>query len=273
MPVCRSIAEGMMMKRLWAGAVLVLGSVSVLHAQEVSGAGAGLPPFAVTNDPSVSATRFTTAPSPRDAGDLLDATVYPSYETSTALSAVAVNNTFLDPAPIPSAALPGADPAPAPDPKFLYGGRDDYRWQLGIGASWVRFRSRIFNASAVGVNTSLSYYLNNWLGLEGNVLTGFAPEIFDREHVKLVNFTGGARIAWRQRRWEPWAHVLVGLSHEQPQTAASGRNSFAVQAGGGADYRFNPRLSFRLQGDWLHTQFFGDSQNNFNLVGGVVLHF
>jgi hypothetical protein len=178
-----------------------------------------------------------------------------------------------DPAAIPSAALPGADPAPAPDPKFLYGGRDDYRWQLGIGASWVRFRSRVFNASAVGVNTSLSYYLNNWLGVEANVLTGFAPEIFDREHVKLVNFTGGARIAWRQRRWEPWAHVLIGLSHEQPQTQASGRNSFAVQAGGGADYRFNPRLSFRLQGDWLHTQFFGDSQNNFNLVGGIVLHF
>jgi hypothetical protein len=273
MPARRWIAEGMMMKRLWAGAVLVLGSVSVLHAQEVPGAGAGLQPFAAATDSSVSATRFTTSPALRDAGDLLDATVYPSYETSTALSAVSVNNTFADPAPIPSAALPGADPSPAPDPKFLYGGRDDYRWQLGIGASWVRFRSKVFNASAVGVNTSISYYLNNWFGVEGNVLTGFAPEIFDREHVKLVNFTGGARIAWRQRRWEPWAHVLVGLSHEQPQTQDSGRNSFAVQAGGGADYRFNPRLSFRLQGDWLHTQFFHDSQNNFNLVGGIVLHF
>jgi hypothetical protein len=263
----------MIMKRLWAGAVLVLGSVSVLHAQDVSRSGSAQQPYAVTSDSSVSATRFTAAPLLRDPADLLDTTVYPAYEASAAPSATSMNNTFAGPAPIPSAALPGGDPAPAPDPKFLYGGRDDYRWQLGIGASWVRFRSKVFNASAVGVNTSLSYYLNNWLGVEGNVLTGFAPEIFDREHVKLVNFTGGARIAWRQRRWEPWVHVLVGLSHEQPQTEESGRNSFAVQAGGGADYRFNPRLSFRLQGDWLHTQFFGDSQNNFNLVGGVVLHF
>ena len=54
---------------------MVLGSVSVLHAQEVSGAGVGLQPFAVTTDSTFSATRFTTALSLRDAGDLLDATV------------------------------------------------------------------------------------------------------------------------------------------------------------------------------------------------------
>src|ERR1700757_2139456 len=103
MPARRWTAEGMMMKRLWAGAVLVLGSVSVLHAQEVSGAGAGLQPFAATTDSSVSATRFTAPPSLRDPGDLLDA-ASPSYETSTALSAVSVNSTYAEPAPIPSAA-------------------------------------------------------------------------------------------------------------------------------------------------------------------------
>jgi len=125
----------------------------------------------------------------------------------------------------------------------------------------------------VGFNTSISYYLNNWLGVEGNALEAFAPEIFDREHVKLFNFTGGPRIAWRQRRWEPWLHGLVGLSHEQPQTAGHSRNAFAAQLGGGADYRINPRLSLRLQGDWLHTLFFSQSQNNFVLVGGAVIHF
>jgi opacity protein-like surface antigen len=58
-----------------------------------------------------------------------------------------------------------------------------------------------------------------------------------------------------------------------PKTAGNSKNAFAVEVGGGADYRFNPRLSGRLQGDWVHTSFFSQSQNNFQLVGGVVFHF
>src|SRR5579859_5960355 len=44
------------------------------------------------------------------------------------------------------------DATPVPDPRFVYGGRNDFRWQLGIGVDWLRFRSSIFNASAVGVD-------------------------------------------------------------------------------------------------------------------------
>lgn len=270
------------MRRLLTGAVLILGSVSAMQAQEVTGAGAGQQPAASSNMATSPEVRFApNAPlvaqvaAPlvpvRSAGDLLDAN-FASAPTASTSETVASNTDIAVPGPVPSAALSG-DPEPAPDPKFLYGGRDDYRWQLGLGLSWERFNSSIFNASAVGLNTSISYYLNNWLGVEGNVMTGFAPEIFDREHVKLLNFTGGPRIAWRQRRWEPWVHGLIGLAHEQPQTAGNSRNTFAVQAGGGADFRLNPRLSFRLQGDWIHTLFFGQSQNNFALVGGVVIHF
>jgi hypothetical protein len=88
-----------------------------------------------------------------------------------------------------------------------------------------------------------------------------------------VNFLGGPKIAWRQRRWEPWLHVLVGGSHEQPQTADNSRNALAVQAGGGADFRWNPRLSFRLDADYLYNSYFKQTQNNFLLGGGVVFHF
>jgi opacity protein-like surface antigen len=165
------------------------------------------------------------------------------------------------------------DPSPAPDPKFLYGGRDDFRWQLAIGADWFRFRSSIFNASAVGVKSSVTYFTNDWFGIEGNVSATFAPEIFDREHVKLLVYGAGPKIAWREKKWEPWAHAIIGGSHEQPQTAGNSKNAFAVQVGGGADYRINPRLSGRLEADWVHTGYFGQSQNNFELMGGVVFHF
>src|SRR5262249_23188160 len=36
---------------------------------------------------------------------------------------------------------PSADPAPKPEPKFYYGNNDDYRFQLGVGYEYVRFRS------------------------------------------------------------------------------------------------------------------------------------
>jgi hypothetical protein len=168
---------------------------------------------------------------------------------------------------------PTPSPAPAPDPKFIYGGRDDFRWQLAIGADWIRFRSSIFNASAVGINTSVTYFTNEWFGIEGNVSTGFAPQIFDREHVKLLVYGAGPKIAWREKKWEPWVHAIFGGSHEQPQIAGHSKNSYAIEAGGGADYRFNPRFSGRLEADWVRTGFFGQSQNDFQLMGGIVFHF
>jgi hypothetical protein len=176
-------------------------------------------------------------------------------------------------ASLPGSAAPEASPSPAPDPKFILGGRDDYRWQLAVGADWIRFRSSIFDASAVGVNASVSYFTNEWFGIEGSASTGFAPEIFNKEHVKLLVYGAGPKIALREKKWEPWGHVILGGSHEQPQTAGHSKNSYAIEAGGGADYRFNPRFSGRLEADWVRTGFFSQSQNNFQLMGGVVFHF
>lgn len=242
------------MKRLFAAVVVMLGSVTALAAQQAPSVEPETPLATVFGYAPMFAVN-TNSVTP-------GTSVIPMADAS-ARSEVAE--------PVP--AVPANPAPPPPDPKFLYGGRDDYRWQLGLGASWERFRSSIFNASAVGLNTSVAYYTNDWLGIEGNLMTGFAPTIFDHEHVKLFNFTGGPKIAWRQRRWEPWVHGLVGFSHEQPQTASGGRNAFAAQVGGGADYRINPRLSARLQGDWLHTQFFSQSQNNITLAGSLVIHF
>jgi hypothetical protein len=200
-----------------------------------------------------------------------------SYLSQAAVTSVLFPTTTLASEPLFAAPLtsaaPEASPPAAPDPKFLYGGRDDFRWQLGVGADWIRFRSSLFNASAVGIKTSVTYFTNDWFGVEGNISAAFAPEIFSKEHVKLLVFGGGPKIAWRERKWEPWLHAIVGGAHEQPQTAGNGRNAFAAEAGGGADYRFNPRFSGRLEANWIHTSFFSQSQNNFELMGGVVFHF
>jgi len=167
-----------------------------------------------------------------------------------------------------------ADPAsPSPNPKFIYGGRDDYRWQLSLGATMLRFRSNVFNATAIGFKTTVTYFLNDWFGVEGDITSAFAPTILQNEHIKLATYGGGVKIAWRQKRWEPWLHGVFGGAHEQPQIADQSRNTYMIQAGGGEDFRWNPRVSFRLEADYVRTAFFNQSQNNFQLAGSIVFHF
>jgi hypothetical protein len=175
---------------------------------------------------------------------------------------------------VPAASAAAAEPAAAtPRPKFVFGARDDYRWQLGLGVEFFRFQSSRIDANLVGLNMTVTYFTNGWFALEGNLVTGFAPEIYDREHVKYFGGGGGLRIGSRRERWEPWGHALVGGGHLQPQTEGSSRNAFMVQAGGGVDFRVNARLSLRAEGDYVFNNFFSQHQNDFQGVTGLVFHF
>jgi hypothetical protein len=174
------------------------------------------------------------------------------------------------------ASEPVATPAPTPvpaTPKYIFGERDDYRFQLGVGFQYVRFRSSQFDANLLGLNTTLTYFTNSWFGVEGNVVTGFSTGTIDGNHAKLVGGLGGIHLGARRARWEPWVHALVGGSHLQPQTAAGGRTALMALGGGGVDLRKNARLSFRFEGDWMYTGYFSQAQNSFQAVAGVVLHF
>jgi len=188
-----------------------------------------------------------------------------------AASSVAAPATVTTALALPMAAA--AEASPAPRPKFIFSDRDDFRWQLGLGVSFERFRSSIYSASAVGTTTSLAYFLSDFLGIEGNVNTFFAPTILENEHIKLVNYGAGPKFAWRRPRWEPWFHGLFGGTHAFPQTAGHSQNGFAVQLGGGADYRLLPRLSARAEVDYVGTKLFGEWQNNGQATLSLVFHF
>ncbi len=174
-----------------------------------------------------------------------------------------------------SVPAPAANPAPRPEPKFYYGNSDDYRFQLGFGYTYVHFRSTPFHANLNGLHTSLTYFLNDWFAVEGNVVAAFGTKVFADDTSKYLLYTGGGRIAWRdpKKKFEPWMHALVGGLHMIPQTAHSGKNGFALQAGGGVDLRFNARLSFRVEGDYVLSHLYSESQNSFQFGGGAVIHF
>lgn len=250
------------MKRKIASLVLLLGTACVSRAQ-INAPGPLISPSNAAPDFSATSAANVTLLAPLS---VTAAFSVPVSRSSGLFAAQPVTTALLaEPAP--------ADPSPAPDPKFIYGGRDDYRWQLSIGATMFRFRSNEFNATAVGEQTAVVYFLNDWFGVEGDVTAAFAPTILVQEHVKLALYGGGVKIAWRQKRWEPWMHGIFGGAHEQPQMAGQSRSTYSIQAGGGADYRWNPRVSFRLEGNYVRTAFFKQGQNCFQLSGSIVFHF
>lgn len=164
---------------------------------------------------------------------------------------------------------------PAPRPRFVYGSRDDYRFQLAASYAFVRFRSSAFSANMSGLNTALTYYTNEWFAVEGSVTATFAgtPSGFSKGLAKYLFYGGGPHVAYRNGRWEPWLHALLGGVHVQPQTAAGSRNAFAFELGGGMDWRKNPVLAVRAEADWARSQLYSQGQNNFQISAGVVFHF
>lgn len=175
-------------------------------------------------------------------------------------------------APIDLMAQPAAAPLPTPTP--IFGHYEGYRFQLSESYAYFRFRSTPFNANLHGLQSSLSYFLNDWFAVEGNVVATFGSRAFG-DRSKGLLYTGGGRLAWRgnRRPYEPWMHALIGGLHMIPQTALGGKNGFAVQAGGGVDYRLGGRASVRVGGDFVHSQLYSQSQNNFQITGGLVLNF
>jgi opacity protein-like surface antigen len=249
--------EGENMKRLLLVALLVLAAASVAWAQDDRTISSQVNANAAADFANTSAALA----SPKLSG----AISWPLAELRPA------NATSL-PEPRSSAAPAEAVPA-APEPKYVYGSRDDFRWQLALGVSVLRFRSSIFYATGVGTNTSVTYFTNEWFGVEGSIITAFAPTVYLNEHVKYFSYGAGPKIAWRARKWEPWAHTVIGGVHIQPQTAGNSSSGFGLQVGGGADYRIFPHLSARVGLDWLRTHLFGEWQNSAQANADIVLHF
>jgi hypothetical protein len=253
-----------MRKRLWVCACLLLGSASASPAQ----VGVAEPPFNTDNaGPDFSATsaaKVTLANflAVADSFSQPHATAPPTFSPPNLSTALLAE---------PEPAKPAA---PSPEPRFVYGGREDYRWQLSLAFVWFRFHSSVYNSNEFGVKTTVTYFLNEWLGVEGDLTAAFgAPVGNGSQNAKIAVYGGGPKIAWRQKRWEPWLHGIFGGAHQGPQTSLGGRNSYSVMAGGGADYRWNPHLSFRTEADYVGTSFFHQTQGHFLFAGGAVIHF
>jgi hypothetical protein len=167
--------------------------------------------------------------------------------------------------------------SPVPLPKRHPASRvDDYRLQIAMGFTYVRFRSAAFDVGMYGLNTAVVYFLNQRVGVEGNFTGAFGRNVFrpTNDQTRYAGITGGPKIVWRKEGWEPWAHGLVGLAHVNPQLADVSKNGVALQAGGGVDFSMLDGLFWlRVEGDYIRSQLYNTGQNNFQSVFGVVFHF
>ena len=85
----------------------------------------------------------------------------------------------------------------------------------------------------------------------------------------------GPRVGAQIGNMRPFAEVLVGIGHMHSSflgTSASD-NSFASAFGGGFDYRLLRTLAWRVEGDYVHSRFFSNSQNNVRISTGIVFRF
>jgi opacity protein-like surface antigen len=89
------------------------------------------------------------------------------------------------------------------------------------------------------------------------------------------NYLFGPRVSVSIGKIRPFAHALFGAGHVSVSTLgySASDTAFATALGGGLDYHLVPLVSWRLQGDYLQTRFFGNTQNNGRFSTGIVLNF
>jgi hypothetical protein len=88
----------------------------------------------------------------------------------------------------------------------------------------------------------------------------------------VYNVLFGPRVYASFGKFRPFAEAMVGVGHVNANAAGSD-NSFSTGLGGGLDYRIIRPVAWRFQADYLHTSFFGSTQNNVRLSTGIVFRF
>jgi hypothetical protein len=147
-----------------------------------------------------------------------------------------------------------------------------------LGFDYLHFNVLGVQFHDYAYQADVTRYLNNWFGIEGTVIAGFghvegAPNI----DAKSIYLGGGPHISlYNNRHFEPWVHVLVGWERLRfTQGGTLGSNSHAAfYAGGGLDYKIrSSRLFWRVQGDYIGTNFGPKITTNYAIGTGLVLNF
>ena len=124
--------------------------------------------------------------------------------------------------------------------------------------------------NANGWEVSGVWKASRWLGLKADFAGHYTPAFVGS--TSFNSFLFGPQVSF-PGRISPFAHALLGLSH-QSQAGGFSANTFAAAIGGGVDFKVSRFVSLRfVQVDYYLTRYIGFSQNEVRFSTGVVLHF
>ena len=172
----------------------------------------------------------------------------------------------------------------------------DYSGETFIGYSHLSFEpdTQIDSTGLNGFEGSLSGYVNDWLGMTGDISyfrgsTALNPPLAGTSNVdlELWNYLFGPQIrVVRKERFSGMVRVLFGMSSgdADPDTfqledgtslrLAIKEDKFAMSIGGGLDININEQLAWRvIQPEYFMTSFAGGRQGNFRFSTGLIYRF
>ncbi len=164
-----------------------------------------------------------------------------------------------------------------------------------FGYSYESTNTSAFGPSLVA-STATRPNLNGWqasfegkilpfLGIVGDVAGHYGSQNLTEitpNGPQTINVTGheqeylfGPRLSVPVGNFTPFAEAFVGVAHIHTggSLPTPSNTAFASAFGGGLDYRIIRPIALRVEGDYLRTQFFSTTQNNFRLAVGVVVRF
>ncbi|HTM87774.1 MAG TPA: outer membrane beta-barrel protein [Terriglobales bacterium] len=140
-----------------------------------------------------------------------------------------------------------------------------------------------------GWNTGGTFFMNNWLGLEGNIagasntqsasFTTGTTTVSASASDKHYTYVFGPRLQFGHGRTNPFVHGLFGIDHESISASALGfstsvsDNAFASALGGGVELGLSKHLGVITGGDYLMTHHASATQNNLRISAGLSFRF
>ena len=169
----------------------------------------------------------------------------------------------------------------------VFGGYSYVRANPGFGAPGLNFN---------GGSGSIAYNVNSWLGAVADFGGYHWSGSGDTSGVDatVVTYLFGPKVSMHAGPITPFVQTLFGGAHgsgditgvvcdarvrsvrpEQSLCSGSGSdNAFSMALGGGLDWNATPHIGVRLiQGEYLMTRFFSNTQNNARISAGVTFRF
>jgi hypothetical protein len=160
--------------------------------------------------------------------------------------------------------------------------RDNYPWQFAAGYQYNRDNLLGSPFNTHGANFSLARYFKRRFGVEAQVGTGFLGKTGQATtppnlSAKSLFAGGGPRFSYTNNtRYEPFAHLVVGVEHfrfSQTSALLGSNTALAGLAGIGLDVHLRPHVAFRAEADEMESHFFSVYQRSFQVVAGVAIGF